>query len=80
MWVEVEVELANGKRVASRCHGPRGFWGLLPLSRDEHLTKVRDCLEMRLTRDQAERCIQLAEKLDELGADEVQELVTLTSC
>ncbi|MBI3757234.1 MAG: MmgE/PrpD family protein [Deltaproteobacteria bacterium] len=80
MWVDVEVELANGGRVASRCHGPRGFWGLPPLSRDEHLTKVCDCLEMRLTRDQTERCIQLAEKLDELEADGVQELVTLAGC
>jgi len=80
MWVEVEAEAADEQRVVTRCHGPRGFWGLPPLSRDEHLTKVRDCLQMRLTHDQTERCIQLAEKLDKLDANGVQELVTLAEC
>jgi aconitate decarboxylase len=77
MWVEVVVDLANGQRVVARCNGPRGFWGLPPLSRDEHLTKVRDCLRTRLTHEQTEQCIQLTEGLDELSADEVRELVAI---
>jgi aconitate decarboxylase len=77
MWVEVTVELTNGQRVTSHCNGPRGFWGLPPLSRDEHLGKVRDCLRMRLTPEQTERCIQLAEGLDELGSDGVRELMVI---
>lgn len=80
MWVEVEAEAAAGQRVVTRCHGPRGFWGLPPLSRDEHLTKVRDCLRMRLTQEQTERCIYLAENLHELEADEVRELIGLAGC
>jgi aconitate decarboxylase len=77
MWVEVEVELTNGRRIATRCNGPRGFWGLPPLSREEHLGKVRDCLRTRLTSEQTERCIQLAEELDELGSGGVRELMTI---
>jgi aconitate decarboxylase len=80
MWVEVEVELVNGQRLTARCRGPRGFWGLPPLSRDEHLTKVRDCLRRRLTSPQTERCIQLAEGLDDLDANGVRELVSIVSC
>lgn len=80
MWVEVVVDLTNGQRVATRCHGPRGFWSLPPLSRDEHLGKVRDCLRMRLTPAQTERCIQLAEALDELDAHEIREFIMLVGC
>ncbi len=80
MWVEVEVDLVNGQHFTARCHGPRGFWGLPPLSRDEYLTKVRDCFRMRLTPTHTERCIHLAEGLDELGPDGVRELVSIVGC
>jgi len=77
MWVEIIVELTDGRRETARCHGPKGFWGLTPLTRDEHLTKVRDCLGMRLNKEDSERCIQLVDKLDSLGPDEVQMLIAL---
>ncbi|MGE0820890.1 MAG: MmgE/PrpD family protein [Candidatus Binatia bacterium] len=77
MWVDVTVELANGRHVAVTCRGPKGFWGLPPLTRDEHLRKVRDCLSSRLGPDEIERCIQLAEDLDRLDAGDVRELVEI---
>jgi aconitate decarboxylase len=80
MWVEVDVELASGQRLTSRCQGPKGFWGLPPLTREEHLAKVHDCLRARLTQERMERCIQLAEDLDELEANEVRELVSIVGC
>jgi aconitate decarboxylase len=77
MWVDVEVELTDSQRLTTRCHGPKGFWGLSPLTREEHLVKVRDCFNSRLTHEQTERCIQLVEGLDELGAEGVRELMTI---
>lgn len=80
MWVEVTVELQGGTRLTARCNGPKGFWGLPPLTRAEHLVKIRDCLGMRLPQDAVERCIQLVEDLDSLGPEEVRELIALAGC
>lgn len=77
MWVEVAVELQEGQRRTARCDGPRGFWGLPPLTREEHLVKIRDCLDLRLEKDQRERCIQLLEDLDNLEPDDVRELIAI---
>ena len=80
MWVEIEVELSNGRCVTARCNGPKGFWGLPRLGREEHLLKIRDCLGMRLGNNETERCIQLVEDLDKLGPDDVRELIVLAGC
>jgi aconitate decarboxylase len=77
MWVEVTVELRDGQRLTARCNGPKGFWGLSPLSREEHLVKIRDCLKTRLTEAQVERCIQLADDLDKLESSGVRELIVI---
>jgi aconitate decarboxylase len=80
MWVEVTVELQDGQRLTARCNGPQGFWGLPPLAREEHLVKIRDCLQMRLAKDQAECCIALVEDLDNLRTEGVRELITIAGC
>jgi aconitate decarboxylase len=77
MWVDVEVELASGQRLTSRCQGPRGFWGLPPLTREEHLAKVRDCLRARLSPEETEQVILFAETLDKLESDGIRELMTI---
>ena len=79
MWVETTVELTDGRRATVRCRGPKGFWGLPPLTRDEHLVKVRDCLGMRLDKEDCERCIQLVDSLDRLDHNGVRELITIAS-
>jgi aconitate decarboxylase len=76
MWVEVTVELQGGRRTA-RCDGPKGFWGLPPLTREEHLVKIHDCFDRRLAKEQGERCIQLVEDLDNLEPDDVRELIAI---
>ncbi len=80
MWVEITVELQDGQRVTARCNGPKGFWGLARLGREEHLVKIRDCLGMRLGKDATERCIQLVAELDKLGPEGVRELVAIAGC
>lgn len=77
MWVEVAVELQGSHRRTARCDGPKGFWGLPPLTREDHLVKVRDCLDRRLAKEQRERCIQLVEDLDKLESDGVRELIAI---
>jgi aconitate decarboxylase len=77
MWVDVEVELKNGQRLSARCRGPRGFWGLPPLTREDHLTKVHDCLQARLSSEETEQVIRLAETLDKLESDGIRELMTI---
>jgi aconitate decarboxylase len=79
MWVDTTVELADGRRATVRCRGPKGFWGLSPLTRDEHLVKVRNCLGMRLNKEDCERCIHLVDNLDRLDHNGVRELITLAS-
>ena len=80
MSVEVTVELKDGQRLTARCNGPKGFWGLPRLGRDEHLVKVCDCLNTRLGRNEVERCIQLIESLDKLGPENVRELIKIAGC
>ena len=80
MHVEAEVELADGRVLRARCDGPRGMWGTTPLTDEEHLVKVRDCLSKRLGSEKMERCIALARGIDTLGPDEVVELLAIAGC
>jgi aconitate decarboxylase len=77
MRVDAEVELATGNILTSRCDRPRGAWGAEPISADEHLNKVRDCLSRRLTDAKVDRCIALAINVDRLSGSEVSELLAI---
>ena len=79
MWVDVVVELQDGQRLSARCDGPQGFWGRPSLRQDEHLVKIRDCLNMYLDTEQTEQCIQLVDTLEALDAPQVTELMSLLS-
>jgi 2-methylcitrate dehydratase PrpD len=80
MYIDVAVELTDGRTLQARCDGPRGVWGKPPIPVVEHLVKVRDCLAVRLAPDAIERCVALAGSLDELPADGLRELMTLVRC
>ena len=77
MHVEVEAQLTSGERVSTRCDGPRGIWGTPPLSRDDHLGKVRDCLSRRLDAAAIDRCLDLTDRFERLEADEIGDLMAL---
>jgi len=79
MHVEAKVELSNGSVLTGRCERPRGAWGSVPISSDEHLRKVRDCLSRRLTGAMVDRCVALALKVDRLNGSEVTELLAIAS-
>jgi 2-methylcitrate dehydratase PrpD len=78
-YLDIEVELADGRVIRQRCDRPRGSWGAPPISQAEHLAKVRDCLATFLPTAEAETCIALARRIDELDAEAVRRLLRIAS-
>ena len=79
MWIEADVEMEDGSKFHTRCNGPRGIWGTPPISDEDHLVKVRDCLSRRLSVEKAETLIALARRVDTLDAAGVREMVGLAA-
>ncbi|MBI4083206.1 MAG: MmgE/PrpD family protein [Candidatus Lambdaproteobacteria bacterium] len=77
MAVEVTIETTDGQRLSELCKKPRGHYGLPPISTEEHLVKVRDCLATRLSKAQVEECVQMAGSLVSLSNPDVRRLVRL---
>lgn len=77
MHVTAAVELVDGSVLTARCDRPRGAWGAMPITSDEHLDKVRDCLSRRLSEVMVERCVALASNIDQLNPSEVAELLSI---
>jgi aconitate decarboxylase len=77
MYVEATVELDNGQVLRTRCDRPRGAWGAPPISHDEHLSKIRDCLSRSLSDTAVERFVALAVKIDRLSGADVAELLAI---
>ncbi|MCB1547798.1 MAG: MmgE/PrpD family protein [Hyphomicrobiaceae bacterium] len=80
MHIDVKVELEDGTIVETRCNGPRGKWGTPPISVDEHMVKVRDCLATRLDDKAAAELIGLASNIDGIDAAGVRRLMEIASC
>lgn len=80
MYLDMAVELADGRLLETRCNGPRGKWGTPPIAEAEHLVKVRDCLATRLPDAAAEEVIALARRIDDLDAAGVARLMQLAGC
>jgi aconitate decarboxylase len=77
MRVDAEVELAAGNVLTAQCRRPRGAWGSRPISGDEHLEKVRDCLSRRLSDAMVDRCLDFAVYVDSLNGSDVGELLAI---
>ncbi len=77
MWIEADVEMTDGTKLHTRCNGPKGIWGTPPISAEDHLVKIRDCLSRRLPHDKAEQLIALALRIDDLDAAGVRQMVSL---
>ena len=79
MWLEAEVELTDGRVLRTRCNGPRGIWGAPPISEDDHLVKVRDCLSRKLPTDRAEALIEMARGVETLDAGGVRAMIGMVA-
>ncbi|HZA25002.1 MAG TPA: hypothetical protein VFA32_20810, partial [Dehalococcoidia bacterium] len=76
MWTTVSVHMQDGTEYSVRCEKPRGIWGN-PLTREEHLVKVRACASRVLTDADVEAMIEIVEDLDQGTSQDVQELVEI---
>jgi aconitate decarboxylase len=80
LYVVLEVDLDDGTTVSTRCNGPRGKWGTPPITVEEHLVKVRDCLSTRLKERDRERLIELAGSFEQLGNKDLREVMKIVGC
>jgi aconitate decarboxylase len=76
MWTTVAVQLHDGRTYAVRCDRPRGIWGN-PLTRDERLTKVRQCAARVLPEADIDRLIDLVEHLEDASSADMGRLMEL---
>ena len=68
------VELASGERIAGKCAKPKGAWGE-PISEEEHLVKVRDCLRIAFDETVAEEIIAVVRRFETLDPPAVRALI-----
>jgi len=78
-YLDLEIMLANGDIVRSRCERPRGSWGSPPITAEEHRQKASDCLGTFLRPDAVVECIERCEAIDSLDAQGVRGLLRLAS-
>jgi 2-methylcitrate dehydratase PrpD len=76
MRTTVSVRLQDGKEYSVRCDRPRGIWGN-PLTREERLTKVRQCAARVLPERDIEKLIETVEDLEHASSREVSALIGL---
>ena len=78
-YLDLEITLANGEILKSRCERPRGSWGAPPITDEEHRQKARDCLLTYMSVDRAEDCIAQCGNIDALDGQGVRRLLALAS-
>ena len=79
MYVDLEVTMKDGTKHTTRCRGPRGSWNGDPVSAEEHLQKVRSCLDTRLNQSASERVIELGSNFEMLTNTDLRELLSIAS-
>jgi aconitate decarboxylase len=79
MHIRIEAECADGGRYEAVCRGPKGAWGVEPLTADDHRVKLRDCFGRALAPARMEELIALLEKLDGQDANGVARIVALAA-
>lgn len=79
MHVDLEVVMADGTRHETRCNGPRGSWNGEPVSLEEHLIKVRSCLDTRLGETDRECIIELCSNFEALTNKELRALLAIAA-
>jgi 2-methylcitrate dehydratase PrpD len=72
----VSVQMRNGKEYSVCCDRPRGIWGN-PLSREERLTKVRQCAARVLPEADIARLIEIVEDLEHASSQDLLALMAL---
>ena len=77
MFVLLDIELADGQTLRTRCDGPAGIWGSPPIAAADHLAKITDCLGAVLPQPQIDELVDLAGRLDQLTNPQVRQLISM---
>jgi aconitate decarboxylase len=78
-YLDLEVTLADGSAVRTRCERPRGSWGAAPITEEEHHAKARDCLATFLSPDAVAASVVRCDAIDSLDPSGVRALLRLAS-
>jgi 2-methylcitrate dehydratase PrpD len=76
MRTTVSVQIQDGQTYSVRCDRPRGIWDN-PLSREERLTKARQCAARVLPGADIERLIEMVEDLEHASSRDISALMGL---
>lgn len=74
MWVEIKIRLGDGSLVTGKCVQPHGAWGS-PISRQEHLVKVRACMRRALSDTGTETAVALLQEFEWLEPGDFRALM-----
>lgn len=80
MHVRLEVVLADGTILATRCDGPRGHWSAAPVPDADHRRKLEDCLATRMDAPAAAQLLDRAAAIETLDAAGVRALIAAAGC
>src|SRR5690606_6488117 len=73
-WVTATLRMKDGRVFSERCTSFRGSIAN-PMTREERLVKYEDCAKRVLNRDDRDRLLDMAERLEQL--EDVRELTAL---
>ena len=75
MRIELTVETHDGATHHTVCKGPKGSWGMPPLTDEDHLLKLRDCFGRALAPREVDALLTKLDRLEKLSATEVRGVV-----
>ena len=75
MRIELTAEMDDGATHHVVCKGPKGTWGMAPLTDDDHAVKLRDCFNRAMPSAQVEKLLASLNRIEKLSADGVRDIV-----
>ena len=77
MVIELTAHMDDGARHHVLCKGPKGAWGMPPLTDDEHAVKLRDCFGRVMPQAQTEKLLASLDRIERLDAAGVRAVVRM---
>ena len=75
MRIELTAQMMDGATHHVVCKGPKGTWGMAPLTDEDHAVKLRDCFERVMSPANAEKLLASLDRMEKLDADGVRKVV-----
>lgn len=79
--LDLEITLKDGTVLSVKGQAPKGgLFGEKPVSFESHYTKLMSCLMKAMSKEDAEKVIEMGYRIDELSEDELTEFFRLIRC